>query len=358
MSDSSGLADRFQSTTPLSTLIDDSEIDYRRFQELVASTDSLVILCHDNPDPDTIASALALEAIAKEWEVPTVDIVYGGTITHQQNRAMVNVLDIELRSINEATLSDYSLVAFVDHGIPGRNNSAPEDMTPDIVIDHHPADEIAGQFVDHRPAVGATATLLTRYLEVYGIELDERLATALLFGLHRETLDFNRGTTSTEHAAACVLHPHADHNIIEELTNSVFTPETISGIGDAIANREVRGSCLVSSLGRIRERDIIPQAADYLLQLEGVSTTIVYAIVDDNIYLSGRTSNPQLHIGDVMKETFDQVGSAGGHHDMAGGQVPLGFVGSVDDGDDAAINLINQSMKARIFDALKGWTET
>jgi len=358
MSDLSGLADRFQSATPLATLIDDSETDYRRFQELVASTDSLAILCHDNPDPDTIASALALEAIANEWGVATVDIVHGGTVTHQQNRAMINVLDIGLKSITQVTLSDYSLVAFVDHGIPGRNNSAPEDMTPDIVIDHHPADEIEGQFVDHRPAVGATVTLLTRYLEVYDIELDERLATALLFGLHRETLDFNRGTTSTEHAAACVLHPHADHNTIEELTNSVFTPETISGIGDAIANREVRGSCLVSSLGRIRERDIIPQAADYLLQLEGVSTTIVYGIVDDNIYLSGRTSNTQLHIGDLLKETFDQVGSAGGHHDMAGGKVPLGFIGSVDDGDDVAMDLIDQSMNRQIFDALHGWTET
>jgi len=356
MSDMAESEERPQLNTPLATMVDDSEIDYQGFRELVASTDSLVILCHDNPDPDTLASALALEAIANEWEVPTVDIVYGGTITHQQNRAMINVLDVELTPINRIDLSDFGLVAFVDHGIPGRNNSAPEDMTPDIVIDHHPADDIQGQFVDHRPAVGATATLLTRYLERYGIELEERLTTALLFGLHRETLDFNRGTTSAEHAAACVLHPHADHNVIEELANSVFTPETINGIGDAIASREVQGSCLVSCLGQIGERDIIPQAADYLLQLEGVSTTVVYGIVDDNIYLSGRTSNSQLHIGDVMKKTFDQVGSAGGHHDMAGGQVPLGFIGSVDDGDNVAMDLINQSMKARIFDALREWT--
>jgi len=339
-------------------LIDDTEVDYQRFQELVSATDSLAILCHDNPDPDTLASALALETMATEWGVGTVDIAYGGTITHQQNRAMINVLDIELTSVTDITLSNYGLVAFVDHGIPGRNNSAPADMRPDIVIDHHPADELRGQFVDHRPAVGATVTLLTRYLEKYGIEIQEGLATALLFALHRETLDFNRGTTSTEHAAACVLHPHADHDVIEELTNSVFTSETISGIGDAIANREVRGSCLVSSLGRIRERDIVPQAADYLLQLEGVSTTVVFGIVDDNVYLSGRTSNSQLHIGDVMKETFDQVGSAGGHHDMAGGKVPLGFLGSVDDNDTVAIDLINQSMVVRIFDALERWTET
>ncbi|AAG20850.1 MULTISPECIES: DHH family phosphoesterase [Halobacterium] len=358
MPELSETAERSQSNTPLAMIMDDSDIDYQRFQELVASTDSLAILCHDNPDPDTLASALALEAIAKEWEVPTVDIVYGGTVTHQQNRAMINVLDIELTPIDQVSLSDYGLVAFVDHGIPGQNNSAVEEMTPDIIIDHHPTDGLQGQFVDLRPAVGATATLLTRYLEIFSIELEERLATALLFALHRETLDFNRETTSTEHAAACVLHPHADHNIIEELTNSVFTPETISGIGDAIANREVRGSCLVSSLGWIRERDAVPQAADYLLQLEGVSTTIVYGIVDDNVHLSGRTSNSQLHIGNVMEETFDQVGSAGGHHDMAGGQVPLGFIGSVDDGDDVAIDLINQSMMARLFGALEGWTET
>ncbi|KKF40168.1 phosphoesterase [Halorubrum saccharovorum] len=339
-------------------MIDDQTVDYQRLYDLLAGSDSVVVVCHDNPDPDSLSSALALSVVAEQLGVGTVTIAYGGAISHQQNRAMVNALDIGLTPITECTLADFALVAFVDHSIPGRNNSVDEEMTPDIVIDHHPSEEVNGQYVDHRPNVGATATILTRYLQAYELELDERLATALLFGIHRETLSFTRETTAAEHAAASYLHSLADHSLIESLSNSVFTCETLSGIGDAIANREVRGSCLVSSLGRIHERDILPQAADYLLKLEGVSTTVVFGIVDDNIQLSARTNNSQLHIGELLKNTFDEDGSAGGHHDMAGGQIPLGLLGPVDEDDEVATDLLNQSVKKRLFSALDSWAES
>ncbi|ELY72779.1 hypothetical protein C488_14812 [Natrinema pellirubrum DSM 15624] len=295
--------------------------------------------------------------IAEEWGISNVEILYAGAVTHQQNRAMINVLDIDPVHIDDHSLEQFDLIAFVDHSIAGRNNSVPEDFIPDIVIDHHPTDGIRAKYIDQRAGVGATATLLTRYLQAYDIELTERLATALLFGVHRETLNFTRGTTPAEHAAACFLHPAVDHSTIETLSNSVFTPETLGGIGDAIINREVRGSCLVSSLGRVSERDILPQAADYLLKLEGISTTIVFGIVESEIHLSARTSNANLHIGNLMRETFDEVGSAGGHHDMAGGQVPLGLLGATNDSEDVAVDLINKSVTTRLFEALSSWTD-
>lgn len=341
---------------PLAEVLGDTDVDYQAFQDLLVTADSIGVLCHDNPDPDSISSAFALAMIAEEWEVPTVEILYGGAITHQQNRAMVNVLEIDLVNRDDRPLEQYDLVAFVDHSIPGRNNSVPEDDIPDIVIDHHPTDGIRSEYVDQRSEVGATATLLTRYLQEYDIEPTERLATALLFGLHRETLNFTRGETPAEHAAACFLHPLADHATIEMLSNSVFTPETLGGIGNAIVNREVRGSCLVSSLGRVHERDVLPQAADYLLKLEGITTTVVFGIVEGKIHLSARTSNPQLHIGDLMRDTFDDVGSAGGHPDMAGGQIPLGLMETAG-GEDVAVDLINQSVTTRLFEALESWTK-
>ena len=350
--------DRRTLTTPLADLIDDQAVDYQRLHDLIAASESVVVVCHDNPDPDSLSSALALSTIAEQLGVTSVRIAYGGAISHQQNRAMVNALDIEMTPIERCSLSDFDLVAFVDHSVAGRNNSVSEAVTPDVVIDHHPSEEVSGQYVDHRPGVGATATILTRYLQAYELELDERLATALLFGIHRETLSFTRETTAAEHAAASYLHALADHSLIESLSNSVFTCETLNGIGDAIANREVRGSCLVSSLGRIHERDTLPQAADYLLKLEGVSTTVVFGIVDDNIHLSARTNNSQVHIGDLLKDTFDEDGSAGGHHDMAGGQIPLGLLGPVDEDDEVATDLLNRSVKKRLFSALEGWAES
>ena len=120
---------------------------------------------------------------------------------------MVNALDIDLAPIENCSLDEYEVVAFVDHGVSDRNNALPNGFAPDIVIDYHPSDEVDAEYADVRTRVGSTATLLTRYTEVLDIEISERIATALLFGIHRETLNFMRGARTYKHAAACTLHP-------------------------------------------------------------------------------------------------------------------------------------------------------
>jgi len=342
--------------TPLSTVFDDQEANYEAFRTLLSEADSLLIVCHNHPDPDCLSSALALSNIGEAFDISAIEIGYGGGISHQQNRAMVNALDIDLIPIDDCSLDEYELIAFVDHGVAGRNNTLPNGSAPDIVIDHHSSDEVNAEYADVRTRVGSTATLLTRYTELLDVEISERIATALLFGIHRETLNFMRGATTYEHAAACALRPTANKNLVNTLSNSVFTPETLDGIGNAILNRKVRGSCLVSFIGQITERDILPQAADYLLQLEGISTTAVYGIVADQIHLSARTSNSRLHIGDLLDDAFGDRGSAGGHHDMAGGRLPVGLLGEVDTPDDIADDLIDRSVRKRLFDTLDEWT--
>ena len=126
-------------------------------------------------------------------------------ISHQQNRAFVNLLGIELEPFDAEAVRDRppdSLLAFVDHSRPGENNEVPPGTPIDIVIDHHPADGIDARFVDHRESVGATATLLTEYLRALDMDLDPLVSTALLFAIRRETLGFLRGVTRAEYSAA------------------------------------------------------------------------------------------------------------------------------------------------------------
>lgn len=108
---------------------------------LLSETESLGIVCHDNPDPDSIASALALELLADAWGVSEIEILYGGSITHQQNRAFVNLLDLDLHHLDDVDLDDFDRLAFVDHSVPGVNNSIPADTPVDVVIDHHNTQE-------------------------------------------------------------------------------------------------------------------------------------------------------------------------------------------------------------------------
>jgi nanoRNase/pAp phosphatase (c-di-AMP/oligoRNAs hydrolase) len=322
----------------------------QELHDLLAAEEALTVVCHDNPDPDCLASAMALAAIAREAGVEDVLICYDGNISHQQNRAFVNLLELELDPFAPALLDDRAVV-FVDHSVPGQNNAVPEGTPVDVVIDHHPAEGVEARFVDRRETAGATATILTEYVQALGLELEGRLATGLLFAVRRETLGFLRGVTAAEHEAAAVLHPHADEKTLRQLASPPITGSTADALGTAIDNREVRGSTLISHVGRTGERDALPQSADYLVGLEGVGSAVVFGIVDDCIELSGRTNDSRIHIGEALDEAFSDVGSAGGHREMAGGKIPLGlFADAAADG--RLVEFVEGIVTDRLVDAM------
>lgn len=327
-----------------------------RVDELVETLgrgDSLLIVCHDNPDPDCLASALALQCIADEVGLGRVTITYGGVVSHQQNRALVNLLEIDLHRFEERLLSDHELVAFVDHGVPGRNNPLPRDAHVDVVVDHHSSpDDIEADFVDLRPDVGATVTIFVEYLRDLDFDLSTRLASALLFGLHRERLDFVRHPTVGEYEAAAYVYPDVDLSIPDRLYGAAFSQATLDAVGEAIQSREIRGSNLIASVGRTAERDALVQAADYLLNVEGVDTVVVFGIVGGQIQVSARSTDPRLDVGDVLRRAFGEVGSAGGHTDMAGAQIPMGLFADVADDDADLVEFVSDRVTRRFFDAL------
>ncbi|AFZ74704.1 DHH family phosphoesterase [Natronobacterium gregoryi] len=320
--------------------------------EVLETADSLVIVCHDNPDPDCLASALALEAIALDHSLEDVAIVYGGDLTHQQNRAFVNVFSLSLGRVSEVAVDDYDCLAFVDHSRSGVNTEVPANVVPDIVVDHHPVEPAAVPVADIRTEYGATATIFVEYLAELDVELTTRLASALLFALHRERLDFVRSPTRREYEAALALFPDADLEILGQLYDSAFSPGTLDAIGRAIASRKRRGSSMVASVGKTAESAAIPQAADYLLNLEGVDTVLVYGIVDGRVRLSGRSIDPRVHVGEVLTEGFDGIGTAGGHPDMAGGRIELGLFGDEADDTEQLLSLVDSRLTRRFFDAL------
>ena len=178
------------------------------------------------------------------------------------------------------------------------------------------------------------------------------LATALLFALRRETLGFLRGTTAAEYTAAEFLHPDADLELLQQLSTPSVSGATVDAIALAIENRTVTSSVLISHVGRTSERDALPQAADYLSTLEGVETAVVFGIVDDSIHLSARSTDARIHVGDLLHEAFGDVGSAGGHREMGGGEVPLGIFADYDDWDDVLVGIVEQVVMSRLLAVL------
>ena len=171
--------------------------------------------------------------------------------------------------------------------------------------------------------MGATATILTEYVRELATEMASDLGTVLLFAIRRETLGLLRGVTRDEYDAAGWLHNHADNALLRTLSTPSITGVTVDAVAESITNWIVRGSVLISGIGRTSERDALPQAADYLVTREGVETAIVFDIVEDGVQLSARSTDSRSHIGDVLDAAFSDAGSAGGHREMAGGEVLL-----------------------------------
>jgi len=313
----------------------------------------MAILTHDNPDPDSVASAVALQAIAESHGVEA-DIVYGGDVGHQENRAFVNLLGIDLLSRDEAPpLSEYGLLALVDHV---ENGSVDVSVDVQVFIDHHELEEpVDSAFSDVRPNVSATSTILTKYIQEFDIRPSEAVATALLYGIRAETLDFKRDTTPADLTAAAYLYPFANHDTLEQVESPSMSPETLDVLAEAIQNREVQGSHLVSNAGFVRDREALSQAAQHLLNLEGITTTAVFGITDERIILSARSKDIRLNIGSVLEDAFEQIGEASGHSTQADAAIPLGIFTGIDgsaDNRDTLLSLTEEAVRQKLFEAM------
>jgi nanoRNase/pAp phosphatase (c-di-AMP/oligoRNAs hydrolase) len=309
----------------------------------------LAILTHNNPDPDAISSAMTLKEIAERVGV-NAEIIYFGNIGHQENQALVNLLKLDMKRGEEVDLSSFSKIALVDSSRSGNNNTIPSDLVINIVIDHHPpVDQVEAEYVDIRLDVGATATIMTKYLQELDIIPSKELATALFFGIKSETDEFKRNTHPSDFTAAAFLYPYVDKELIEKLETPAMSAETLDILGAAITNRQVYGSYLISNVGVIRNRDALPQAADYLLKLEGVTTAIVFGIGKEHIYISARNKDIRVNIGDILKRAFGDVGSAGGHPHAAGAQIPLGVFGDLSD-KQSLMNLVEEVVTKRFLE--------
>ncbi|WP_406670585.1 DHH family phosphoesterase [Methanolobus sp. ZRKC4] len=311
----------------------------------------LAIVVHDNPDPDAISSALALKTIAASFNV-LADIIYQGEIGHQENKAFVNLLDIDLYRAEDVGFTGYENLALVDCSVPGANNSLPLETRVNIIIDHHPIPdaEIDAEFIDIRPNVGASSTIVTKYLQELNVDIDSKLATALLYGIRTDTMDFKRNTDSADLSAASYLYPLSDHDILDQLERPSMSIETLDVLGEAINNRQVTGSYLLSNVGSVRDRDTLPQAADYLLNLEGISTSLVFGVSEDKIFLSGRSNDIRVNLGDVMKRAFGED-AGGGHANAAAAQIELGLFSSAKD-RQTLLRLVNEAVVKRFLGAV------
>lgn len=321
----------------------------------LAEGSSVAIFCHDNPDPDALASALAVQRLVERRGL-TGRIYHGGLIEHHQNRAMVQLLGIETtRLIMGWEIADVlaaaDAVVAVDFHQPGANNVLPKDHVPNVILDHHAVGDLpAADVAIVHPEFSATSSLVASLMTALDAEMDAVLATALAFGIRTDTLGFSRGVSPADLRALSWLNAWVDHELLRQIEAPPRSREALAAFAEALASMTLEGGVLLAPLLHLPNRDALAQVADFLLATEGVDTVVVYGPRQGRVILSARTRNPDLHLGRTLAGRFPE-GQAGGHRSLAGGQIQ--FAGLVD-GENPAIEHVIERMTDALRDLLGG----
>jgi len=285
----------------------------------------LLVLTHDYPDPDALASAFALLYLAERRFGIHGKIAYGGSIGRSENRAMARLLKIPAHKLRPGDYNHFPNVALVDTQPSFDNNSFFRTRKASIVIDQHPSTEPANaEFVQLDTEAGATSALLARELLASGVEIPPRLATALVYGILSDTLDFYRVTKRETIELYLKLLRLADIRVLARIQKPARPRKFFGELAAGIDNARIRGRLIVSHLGAVESPDVVSQMADFLLTCEGIQWSFCTGRYRDNLHMSLRTSLPDAQAGDVLRAISNHPREAGGHGQIAGGKIRIG----------------------------------
>src|SRR5712692_3830449 len=292
----------------------------QQYQRYFSDADRVLIMLHNDPDPDAMASGLALRNVLRRNKNTAIIGAIQG-VTRPENLRMVNLLDIHVEAITPESLKEYERLAMVDvqpHYFGGLIDRV------DLVIDHHPEQPgYMAVFKDVRPDYGSTSTILTEHLRAVDVNISERTATAMLYAIKSDTLFFNRSTNRVDLEAFSYLYPLSDAALIRKMEGAEITLERLDYVVKAFKDGTLAEQVFCAFLGPSAREDFIPYVADFFLQLEDVKWTVIAGIVNESLVVSVRNLGYTKNAGEFVRRFFADIGSAGGHRAMAKAVVPM-----------------------------------
>lgn len=295
-----------------------------KFDELLKeiNREHVYIQTHNFPDPDAIASAYGLQRLLAHRGIKST-ICYKGKIDRYSTAKLHELMEIEFLNIDEIEmkLSEDDEVILVD---AQKGNSNIINMTGDeiICIDHHPCnDRFQYRFKDIRPEVGACATMIAQYFFENDVPMDEKIATALTYGIRIDTNNLNRGVSKLDFEMIYRMYDLCDYEIIHMLENSNLCFDDLVAYSKAISSIEVYDNVSFADTGEACP--VIANISDFMLALKEVSFSVVYSRNQDGIKLSVRSEKATLDAGKIIAKALEGIGNGGGHAEMAGGFVPF-----------------------------------
>jgi len=307
----------------------DNPIDRGCLQQLRDTVEPgpVLILTHENPDPDALASGKAFSTLFKvAWGISS-HLVYSGLVSRAENKAMLSLLMPEWENWEEIPEIDrYKALVLVDSQPGAGNNNLPEGLIPQVVIDHHfPLREELNlcDFVDVRSEMDSTASMTYQYLEAANILPDEKLATAIFYGIHADTIGLSRGGSSIDQAIYIKLLQLIDRDILSQIEQAKLPREYFSAFTRGLQAACIYGKVVICNLGEMHRPDFVAEMADLLIRLENTSAALCLGSHDADIYISLRTMEPDVVAGILIQDMILPPAKAGGHGNIAGGRIPF-----------------------------------
>jgi nanoRNase/pAp phosphatase (c-di-AMP/oligoRNAs hydrolase) len=306
-------------------MIQEPEDHLDRLFEAVGDAATILILPHNDPDPDAIASAVGLRHLLREALGVEGTIAYQGIIGRAENRALVRYLDQPLQPLTDANLAEKAPIALVDTQPGAGNNALPASVGATVVIDHHTWREPTAMaaYGDVRPELGATSTILTEYLRAGDLEPDPPLATVLFYGIKTDTRGLSRGAAPADAAAYFYLQPRIEVQALAEIEYAQVPASYFKSFDATLQAARVYNGVVVAYIGPMAYPDLTAEMARLLLRLEKSQWIVCMGLYQGIIILSVRTQSPSGRAEELVQAVVGDEGTAGGHGLMAGAQVPL-----------------------------------
>ncbi len=278
----------------------------QQYQRYLNDADRVLILLHNEPDPDAMASGLALRTLLHRTKATAVIAALEG-VSRPENLRMANLLDISVETISPDAIEHFDRIAMVDvqpHYFEGVDRV-------DLVIDHHPEQHgYNAVFKDIREDYGSTCTILTEHLRAVDADISERTATAMLYAIKSDT-------------RFSYLYPLSDATLIRRMEGAEITAERLHFVVKATELGRMEDQVFAAFIGDAPREDVIPYVADFFLQLESVRWTAIAGVLNGTFVMSVRNLGYARNAGDFVRRFFSDIGSAGGHRAMAKAIVPM-----------------------------------
>ncbi len=347
-------------------------IDPKALIAAIGKRKRVLILAHNNPDPDALASACGLAAVIQHLTSCRVQVGYSGIIGRSENRALLRYLPIDPTPFSRIRGRQQLAYALVDTQPGAGNNVLPAGIIPMMVVDHHPPKVTTRLLLKQTPIVdirtdyGACATIITEYLQELDVPISGSLATTLVYGITSETQSLGRDATKADLKAYNDLISLANLKNLSMIEFSRQPREYFRYVKRAVNNAFFYKNVIGTRLGEIGNPDMVAEMADFLLRHERMSWSIVTGLHQDKLLVSIRATNNRARAGRTIRRLVEVLGgTAGGHNLVAGGQLDckgksveeisqldrdliMGFIRKVTNIDN--VKVINPLVSAEIHD--------